>query len=611
MIGLCRCEWMSIKSKIRVVKKAMKYLKSNGIKNSVIKLKLKIYSKKNLDSINSNYLDWIKNNEPSTKIIDLQRKKKFKIEPKLSIIIPMYNTNKQFFYELVCSLKAQTYSNFEVCLADGSLNVDAEILNMFENDKRFIYKHLEKNGGISKNTNEALEMSTGQYIVLIDHDDLIPPFCLYEIVKSINENTEAEFIYTDEDNIDSNNERKNPHFKPDFSPDTLRSYNYICHLSVYSKKIIEKVGKFNESLDGAQDYDMILRVSEATDKIIHIPKILYHWRLHENSTAMSSCSKTYTDDAGCMAIKAHLDRIGLAGKVSILDTPGRYKVEYEICNSPKVSIIIPNKNSKSELKKCLNSVLESSYKNIEIIIVENNSTKKDIFEYYKEIESNKNIKIVYFEENEFNYSKINNLGVSNSTGEYIILLNNDTQVIEKRWIEEMLGICQRNDVGIVGAKLLYFDNTVQHAGVVLGMGSIAGHVNINIKDIDQGYFSRANIINNYSAVTAACLMTKRAIYNEVNGLTEGFKVAFNDIDYCMKVVNKGYLVVYTPYAKLYHYESKTRGYEDTPEKIKRFQSEIELFKKNWGDEIKKGDKYFNKNFRLDQPNFVINVNKNE
>ncbi|MEG0872454.1 MAG: glycosyltransferase family 2 protein [Clostridia bacterium] len=602
---------MSIKSKIRVVKKAMKYLKSNGIKNSVIKLKLKIYSKKNLDSINSNYLDWIKNNEPSTKIIDLQRKKKFKIEPKLSIIIPMYNTNKQFFYELVCSLKAQTYSNFEVCLADGSLNVDAEILNMFENDKRFIYKHLEKNGGISKNTNEALEMSTGQYIVLIDHDDLIPPFCLYEIVKSINENTEAEFIYTDEDNIDSNNERKNPHFKPDFSPDTLRSYNYICHLSVYSKKIIEKVGKFNESLDGAQDYDMILRVSEATDKIIHIPKILYHWRLHENSTAMSSCSKTYTDDAGCMAIKAHLDRIGLAGKVSILDTPGRYKVEYEICNSPKVSIIIPNKNSKSELKKCLNSVLESSYKNIEIIIVENNSTKKDIFEYYKEIESNKNIKIVYFEENEFNYSKINNLGVSNSTGEYIILLNNDTQVIEKRWIEEMLGICQRNDVGIVGAKLLYFDNTVQHAGVVLGMGSIAGHVNINIKDIDQGYFSRANIINNYSAVTAACLMTKRAIYNEVNGLTEGFKVAFNDIDYCMKVVNKGYLVVYTPYAKLYHYESKTRGYEDTPEKIKRFQSEIELFKKNWGDEIKKGDKYFNKNFRLDQPNFVINVNKNE
>ncbi|MEG1203683.1 MAG: glycosyltransferase family 2 protein [Clostridia bacterium] len=602
---------MSIKSKIRVVKKAMKYLKSNGIKNSVIKLKLKIYSKKNLDSINSNYLDWIKNNEPSTKIIDLQRKKKFKIEPKLSIIIPMYNTNKQFFYELVCSLKAQTYSNFEVCLADGSLNVDAEILNMFENDKRFIYKHLEKNGGISKNTNEALEMSTGQYIVLIDHDDLIPPFCLYEIVKSINENTEAEFIYTDEDNIDSNNERKNPHFKPDFSPDTLRSYNYICHLSVYSKKIIEKVGKFNESLDGAQDYDMILRVSEATDKIIHIPKILYHWRLHKNSTAMSSCSKTYTDDAGCMAIKAHLDRIGLAGKVSILDTPGRYKVEYEICNSPKVSIIIPNKNSKSELKKCLNSVLESSYKNIEIIIVENNSTKKDIFEYYKEIESNKNIKIVYFEENEFNYSKINNLGVSNSTGEYIILLNNDTQVIEKRWIEEMLGICQRNDVGIVGAKLLYFDNTVQHAGVVLGMGSIAGHVNINIKDIDQGYFSRANIINNYSAVTAACLMTKRAIYNEVNGLTEGFKVAFNDIDYCMKVVNKGYLVVYTPYAKLYHYESKTRGYEDTPEKIKRFQSEIELFKKNWGDEIKKGDKYFNKNFRLDQPNFVINVNKNE
>lgn len=592
------------------LKKILKYYKKYGLKKSIIKLKEKISIFKLYSSFNVNYNTWIKNNEPNELELKEQEKYKFKYNPKISIIVPMYDTNELFFKELVDSLKSQTYKNFEVCLVDGSNAINPNIVDLIKDDKRFIYKFLGYNKGISKNSNEAIKISSGEYIALLDHDDTIPEFALYEIVKAINENMDVQFIYSDEDILDSKYVRKNPHFKPDFSPDTLRSYNYICHFSIFRRDLMQEIGLFRSEYDGAQDYDLILRATEKAKKIIHIPKILYHWRAHERSTSKNTGSKSYAFDSGLRAIKAQLDRLEIQGEVKQLHVPGTYKVNYLIKNNPKVSIIIPNKDSVNDLAKCINSILKSTYKNYEIIIVENNSETTEIFKYYEHLKKNKNIKVVKYSNKGFNYSKINNYGRKYASGEYLILLNNDTEVITEDWIEEMLGICQQKNVGIVGAKLLYFDNSVQHAGVIIGMGGVAGHIHKNIKDSDPGYFSRANIINNFYAVTAACLMVKSSIYDEVLGLDENFKVAFNDIDFCMKVRQKGYLVVYTPFAKLYHYESKSRGYEDTTEKQNRFLSEIKLFQEKWKQELSNGDPYFNKNFRLDSSLFVIDVNRN-
>lgn len=607
---------MNVKKVFIYIKKIWNYLRKYGFLKTLKKFKEKLRIFKTYSRFNVDYKDWIKNNEPSESELKKQCKYKFKYNPKISIIIPMYNTNEIFFFELIKCLKAQTYVNFEVCFADGSKTKNQNLIDMFSDDSRFKYKFLNANKGISENSNEALKMATGDYIALVDHDDLIPKFSLYEIVKAINENitnnkNDVEFIYSDEDIIDSNYVRKNPHFKPDFSPYTLRSCNYICHFSIFKKSLIDKIGGFKSEFDGAQDYDLILRATEEAKKIIHIPKILYHWRAHENSTSLNTDSKLYAFEAGKRAIKSQLDRLGIKGEVILQDVPGTYKVEYEIINSPKVSILIPNKDSVDDLKRCVESLLKCTYKNIEIIIIENNSQNSETFEYYKKLEKNDKIKVVNYAKKGFNYSKINNFGRTVATGEYLLLLNNDIEVINSNFIEEMLGICSQKDVGIVGAKLLYYDDSVQHAGVIIGIGGIAGHIHKNIKDSDPGYFSRANIINNFSAVTAACLLVKAAIFDEVNGLDENFEVAFNDVDFCMKVRKKGYLVVYTPYAKLHHYESKSRGYENTPEKQARFSKEISLFKEKWEKELKIGDPYFNKNFRLDSSLFVLDINKKD
>lgn len=594
------------------LKKIINYVRMYGFIRALKKIYRKICIYKTYSNLNSNYDLWIKNNEPNDKELLKQEKYKFEYNPKISILIPMYNTDESFFYELIDSLKRQTYRNFEACLVDGSNQKNENYNKYIENDSRFKYKFLGYNNGISENTNEALNMSTGEYIALLDHDDLLPPFSLFEIVKCINENLDVEFIYTDEDIIDSKNKRKNPHFKPDYSPDTLRSYNYICHFSVFKKSLLDKIGNLRKKYDGAQDYDLILRATENTDKIKHISKVLYHWRAHNNSTSANVNSKSYAFIAGKEVIKSHLERQGIDAEVQALETPGTYKVEYKLLTQPLVSIIIPNKDSILDLKKCLNSILKSTYKNFEVIIVENNSESKEIFEYYKEIEKKfKNIKVTKLKDKGFNFSKIVNYGRSFAKGDYLLLLNNDVQVINNNWIEEMLGICMQKNVGIVGAKLLYPDDTVQHAGVVIGVGGVAGHIHKNIDDSDPGYFSRANIINNFSAVTAACMMIKAKIYDEVNGFDERIQVAFNDVDFCMKVRENGYLIVYTPFSKLYHYESKSRGEEDTPEKKKRFANEIKLFQSKWYNQLLKGDPYFNKNFRLDSYLFVIDTEKNK
>lgn len=592
------------------IKKGISYIKKYGFIEGLRKIRRKIVIFKTYSKFNDNYKDWIYNNEPSEIEIKKQEKFKFKYEPTISILIPMYNTNEIFFKELVESLKSQTYKKFQVCFADGSKTENEELLKYFCDDSRFRYIHLKENKGISENTNEALAMANGDYIALVDHDDLLPCFALFEVVKAINKNPNVEFIYSDEDILDSKYERKNPFFKPDFSPDTLRSYNYICHLSVFKSTLIKKIGKFRTEFDGAQDYDMILRATESAKLIVHIPKILYHWRAHENSTSQNTESKSYAFIAGKRAVEAQLKRLNIKGNVEMLDTPGTYKVNYEIINKPLVSIIIPNKDSIEDLNKCISSILKSTYTNYEIIIVENNSENKETFNFYEKIEKEyKNIHVFNYDKKGFNFSKINNFGRKFAKGDYLLLLNNDIEIINENWLEEMIGICQQENVGIVGAKLLYSDNTVQHAGVVIGVGGVAGHIHKNINDSDPGYFSRAVIINNFSAVTAACLLVKARIFDEVGGLDETLEVAFNDVDFCMKVREKGYTVVYTPFAKLYHFESKSRGNDDTPEKEKRFLREINIFKEKWGDELEKGDPYFNKNFRLDDYLFVIDISK--
>ena len=560
------------------------------------------------------YQIWIEKNEPTKEELQEQKNTKFKINPKISIIIPMYNTPVNFFEELVDNLIGQTYSNWELCLADGSPEENKELEKIYKKDERIKYKFIGENKGIAGNTNEALSLVTGDFVALLDHDDLLPLFSLYEIVKCINENPDAEFIYTDEDKFEKlGGKRYDPYFKSDFAPDTLRANNFICHFSVFKKELMDKLGGFRSEYDGAQDYDILLRMSEETNKIVHIPKILYHWRVHALSTAKAGgTAKPYAYEAGIKAIQDHINRLGLKGTVEQGNTLGTYKINYEVIGNPKVSIIIPNKDYINTLKVCLNSLKKlTTYENYEIIVVENNSEESETFEYYKKIDGKDKIKVVYFPEKEFNYSKIINFGVKNSTGDYIIQLNNDTELMTPNWIQEMLGFAQREDVGAVGVELFYPDNTIQHAGIIIGIGGVAGHVFKNLPKGIHGYFSKDAMIQNLSAVTAACIMTPKSIYDDVDYMDEKFKVAFNDVDFCLKIREKGKLIVYNPFVQFKHYESKSRGFEDTPEKKERFQAEIDRFHDKWQSVLDKGDPYYNINLRLDNDQCAIRTEKVE
>lgn len=558
------------------------------------------------------YQIWIQNNEPTKEELEEQKNTKFEINPKISIIIPMYNTPINFFDELVDSLIGQTYSNWELCLADGSPEENKELSKIYNKDERIKYKFIGENKGIAGNTNEALSLVTGDFVALLDHDDLLPIFSLYEIVKCINENPDVEFIYTDEDKFEKlGGKRYDPYFKSDFAPDTLRANNFICHFSIFKKELMDKLGGFRSEYDGAQDYDILLRMSEETNKIAHIPKILYHWRVHSLSTAKSGgTAKPYAYESGVKAVQSHIDRIGLKGTVEHGNTLGTYKVNYEIKGNPKISIIIPNKDYVSTLKVCLNSVKKlTTYKNYEIVIVENNSEEEETFKFYKKIDGKDNIKVVYYPDKGYNYARIVNYGVKNSDGDYVVQLNNDTELRTPNWLEEMLMYAQREDVGAVGVELFYPDNTIQHAGIIIGIGGVAGHVFRNIPKGIHGYFSKDAMIQNLSAVTAACIMSRREIYEEVDYMDEKLEVAFNDVDFCLKIREKGKLIVYNPYVQFTHYESKSRGFEDTPEKKKRFDGEVKRFHDKWQTVLDKGDPYYNINLRLDNDQCAIKTEK--
>ena len=549
------------------------------------------------------YGGWIRYNELKDADLKAQMKKSFEISPKISIIVPMYKTKEKFLKELVECVINQTYSNWELCLADGSPEQNEVYKKYIEKDERIKYKFLNENLGISGNSNKAIEMATGDYIALLDHDDVLAEYALFEIVKCINKYPEVEFMYSDEDKIDENSNRYDAYFKPDFAPDTLRCQNYICHFSIFKKELMEKLKGFKTNYDGAQDYDIFLRMSEIVEpkNIKHISRILYHWRVHNESTAkLDSNAKNYAFEAGKKAIEDHLSRLGLKGTVTNGCIDGIYRVDYEVENNPKVSIIIPNKDGKETLEVCINSILEkSTYNNYEIVIVENNSETEEIFKYYEELEKNEKIRIVKYPNKGFNYSAIINCGVKNSEGEFVVQLNNDTEVLTENWLELLIGFAQRKDVGAVGAKLYYPDETIQHAGIIVGIGGIAGNRFKSIPKAGHAYFAKESMIENLSAVTGACLFSRKSIYEEVGFMNENLAVAFNDVDFCLKIREKGYLIVYNPFVEFVHYESKSRGQEDTPAKIKRFQGEINTFEKRWQNFLDEGDPYYNINLSLD------------
>lgn len=583
--------------------KGCQYLKKNGPKKLVRRLKKGVYAN------GLPYDEWYEANKVTEEELQRQRAHKFDYEPKFSIIVPTYNTPIVFLREMIDSVVNQTYKNWELCIGDGSegnKELEAVLAEYAEKDSRIKYQILEKNFGIAGNTNGALGLATGDYVGLFDHDDVLAPNALFEVTDAL-QNKKYDIIYTDEDKVSGDlSEHMDPNFKPDWSPDLFYSHNYITHFFVVKKAIIDEIGGFRSEYDGSQDYDLMFRCIEKADSIKHIPMILYHWRMHGGSVAENPESKMYAYEAGRKAIEGHFERTGIRAKVEHMPLWGMYHTIYETPGNPLVSVIIPNKDHTKDLNACIQSLYEvNSYKNIEVIIVENNSEKRETFDYYKEIVNKyPNIQVVTWED-EFNYAAINNFGVSFAKGEYILFLNNDTEMINDTAISELLGCCMREDVGIVGAKLLYEDDTVQHAGIVLGFGGFAGHVFTGIDKDDYGYMVRPRINCNYSAVTAACMMVDRKAYDAVEGFTEEFKVGLNDVDFCLKVRATGKLVVYNAHSLWHHYESKSRGYEDTPEKIKRFEGEIAMFQKRWGDLLAKGDPYYNKNFPIEYGPFRL------
>ncbi len=546
-----------------------------------------------------------------------QRAEVFPRMVKISILVPLWNNDRQFQREMLDSVMNQTYENWELCLADGSDADHAYIGEICQEyaakaGGRIVYKHLGKNGGISGNTNECLKLATGEYIGLFDQDDFLHPSALYEYVKAINEQ-DADYVYCDENTFHNGDVNKvlTMHFKPDYAPDNLRANNYICHFSVFSRKLLDGTELFRTQFDGSQDHDMILRLTDNAEHVVHVPKVLYYWRSHAGSVASGISAKPYAIQAAKGAVAEHLKKHNYSD-FEITSTRAFetiFRIRYQVEGNPKISIVIANKDHAMDLRRCISSIIgKSLYENYEIIVVENNSTTQEIRDYYKEIEKDERIKIVTYE-GTFNYSAVNNLGVSHAEGDYILLLNNDTEVITPNWMEELLMYAQRADVGAVGAKLYYADNTIQHAGVVIGLGAhrTAGHVHYRQARQNLGYMGRLCYAQNMTAVTGACLMVKKSLYDAVGGLDTGFAVSLNDVDFCLKLRKLGYLNVWTPFAELYHYESISRGLDTNGENARRYQKESKAFREKWAKELEKGDPYYNVNFSLDKSDFSLKV----
>jgi glycosyltransferase involved in cell wall biosynthesis len=557
---------------------------------SPIKYKGFLNSAKNIDN---EYLKWILIHEPDAEALKLQQSESLHLSyrPKISIIVPVYNTDRDMLVSMLNSVVSQTYDNWELCVVDGNSDVPYirdVLLEYSGKDDRIKLSFLKRNYNIAGNSNKALELATGEFITFLDHDDELAPFSLYEVVKVLNELPGIDVIYSDEDKIDPSGKRCAPFFKPDWSPDLLMSVNYVCHLLIIRKTVLAKIGNFREGYDGAQDYDLVLRSISGTSKIVHIPKILYHWRMHSDSTAQNIYSKDYAHESGRRALRDYLSRNGI--DADVCDGAGitNYRIRYRFKHIPKVSIIVPFKDKYRFLKRCIDSIIQkSSYKNYGLILVSNNSIEKKLIDYLDKLRGLPFVKILHYNES-FNYSKLNNYAVKHSDGEVLLFLNNDTEVISEDWIESMLEHAMRKEVGAVGCKLLYPDNTIQHAGVIVGLTGFAGHVFSRLPDDAYTYFGSVDFVRNFLAVTGACMMVRRDVFVEVGGFDERFILCGSDVEICFRLIAHGYRIVYTPFARLYHHEAITRGKEIPTED---FKLSLSAYNKYLND----GDPYYNPN----------------
>lgn len=600
-------EQMSILSKIRLynIKKGFAYLKHYGPKEFMVRLK------ERMEPEEVPYLPWYQKHAAGPETLAAQKKESADWGIRISVAVPAYRTKEVFLRAMMDSLLDQSYDNWELVVANASPD-DESMAAVFSEytarDPRIRVFDLKENRGISANTNEAVKRAEGEYVGLLDHDDLLAPDALYEAARAVREQ-KADVLYTDEDKTDETGEAHfSPNFKPEFNIDLLRSNNYITHFFVFKKSLFEAVGGFREEFDGAQDHDLIFRCCEKAEKIVRIPRVLYHWRTHEASTADNPLSKQYAYESGRRAVEENLKRSGYPdAKVERLKDFGFFRVRYPLPGEPKISVLIPTKDNAGVLKRCVDSIRQvSSYKNYELILIENNSTEPETFAYYKELEKDPRIRIVTYEGG-FNFSAVNNFGASFAEGEYLMFLNNDTEILTPDWMQELASNAARKEVGAVGCRLCYPDNTIQHAGVIIGIGGSAGHAFLGMEKERSGYLHRASIQMDLSAVTAAAMMMRKSVFEEAGGFNEELAVAFNDIDLCLRLREKGYLIVYDPFCEMLHYESKTRGAEDTGEKAARFSKEKEYLRTRFAGLFEHGDPYYNPNLTLSKFNYSLRI----
>jgi len=566
------------------------------------------------------YRKWIRTNEPLPEELGhlTEISRTFSYRPKISIITPVWETDEKWLRHAIESVMRQTYENWELCLVDGGSEkkyIQPVLQEYAAADHRIRVKYLPENRGIAGNSNEALSLATGELVGFLDHDDELAPFALHEVIKVLNAQNHTQFIYSDEDKIDAKGNRKQPFFKPNWSPDLFLSQNYLCHFCVIRKRLLDSTGGFREGYEGSQDYDLFLRCTESIpeDSIVHIPKILYHWRINRESVASTTTTKYYALSSAMHALEDAICRRGLKAQVLEGIYPSTYRIQYEIVDHPRISILIPTKDHVEVLGRCIQSIIDKTeYENYEILIIDNKSEDLETRDYYASLEKYSNIKILHYNA-PFNFSAINNFAVTQADSPFVVFLNNDTEVISGEWLSAMLEHAQRHDVGAVGAKLLYPNNLIQHAGIILGIQGdkdskgVAGHSHKYISNRLPGHFFRSHVIGNYSAVTAACLMMRKEVFLDFGGFEEDLGIAYNDVDLCLKLRRKGYRIVYTPYAVLHHHESYSRGPENTPEKLARFSRDKIRIRDSWGEIIDSGDPYYNPNLTLKKEDFSMKI----
>lgn len=561
-----------------------------------------------------NYKKWIKKNSLNVKKIKEIKKDidGFKYNPKFSIIMPVYNVDQTWLKKAVDSVFNQLYENWELCIADDASSkehIKSVLIKYDKNDYRIKIKFLKENQGIPGASNEALSMATGEFIGLLDNDDELSIDALYENVKLLNAVPDANMIYSDEDKLDIKGKRSDPFFKPDWSPDMLFSCMYTGHFGVYRKKIVDEIGGFRIGYEGSQDYDLALRFSERTDRILHLPKILYHWRKIRGSVAFADNSKNYAYVSAIKALSDAMERRDIPAKVYRGDWTGSYRIKYEIDNFPKISILIPLKGHVSILKKCVESILSQDlYLDYEVLIIDNNRLERETVEYLSSLSGYGNVSILNYNSH-FNLSEMNNYGVRKSTGDILLFFDDKCEVRSEKSIMALVEHVQRKNVGAVGAKLVFNNNTIQHCGIILKLGSdgIAGHHSYNYPDTNKGYFGKNSIVHNVSAVTGSAMMVRKDVFNKVNGFDEKIATTYNDVDFCLKLREAGYHIVYTPYAKFYFNESVVKKNVNGVDKKMILKKEIDYFKIKWKSILGKGDPYYNPNLSLDGEGFFIRL----